>query len=314
MEIDTSYEERFPKMVGAEYMNKSLKKSVMLESNRSETQIPQEIKARVIHINPVKKEETKIKLWWLLIPVIPIILSCLFNNYSYIFVNSDIQVENIKNDLMKNVHGHKPLVESVVYILENRQNWEDMNKLLVFVGSQGVGKTFTANLFKKHFSSNLVHDIYGSQLYYETEKQRILDGIKSCCLNLIIIDDLNQNDNDELYDFIHVLPKNSFILVIAIYNIHYSDNNMNTILNQENIVRIRDSFDVSGIKNYELLVFEDFTQEQIKDWLKKQIESKNVSLDLEDEILQNVLDAHNVEHGLKGLHSKLVMELEKYRN
>ncbi|CAG9864149.1 unnamed protein product [Phyllotreta striolata] len=318
METDSSITERYPKMIGISNQpsTKTTKNpdTDALQNTPRKRRSPKRRSNRteVLPINPVVRNDKTNRLLFIIFTIMSIVSFCIYINF-VVFVNSDIQVDNIKTDLINSVHGHRPLVDSITRVLETRQNWRDKLKIIAFIGSQGVGKTYTANLIKMHFPSNLVHELYGNQLYQKTEKQRILDGIKNCCLNLIIVDDLKQTDSNNLYDFINSLPKNTFILFIAIYNIHYTHDDMNTIVKHEDIVKIRDSFDASGIIDYDLLVFEDFTELQIKDWLRKQLKSKNIAIRDEEMFLENILDAHNVQHGLKGLHSKLILELETLR-
>ncbi|KAJ8950007.1 hypothetical protein NQ318_002418 [Aromia moschata] len=60
-----------------------------------------------------------------------------------------------------------------------------------------------------------------------------------------------------------------------------------------------------------------FNNDQVKDWMIKQIHLKNKSIDLklQDQVLENILKGHEVKYkGLKGLHSKLSLELEQYKH
>uniref|UniRef100_A0A6P7FAI8 Uncharacterized protein LOC114326441 n=1 Tax=Diabrotica virgifera virgifera TaxID=50390 RepID=A0A6P7FAI8_DIAVI len=65
-----------------------------------------------------------------------------------------------------------------------RATWADKLKVVSFVGSQGVGKTYFAKLVQKHFHSNFAHEIHASHLDYKVKRREILNAIDSCCLNL----------------------------------------------------------------------------------------------------------------------------------
>ncbi|XP_072376756.1 uncharacterized protein [Diabrotica undecimpunctata] len=344
MDVDNSYtEERFPSMICPERVrsrqsknksNNQLLKSVNqtckpelpfvnttedLDTDETDTKtensesLPQlSQKIRVIHITHTKKNNNLYKSC-----VLFIVLAVAFYFYLYpntIFVNSDIQIDGVKRDLETNIIGHTKIVENFIRLLQRRATWADKLKVVSFVGSQGVGKTYFARLVQKHFHHNLAHEIHASHLDYKVKRREILDAINSCCLNLIVIDDLTNTDSIELFEFAYSLPKDSFILLIAIYNTHYIDKSLNKVINYDDPIKIRNSFDNSGIKGYELFVFEELTSDQIRDWVQKELTSKNISSPHSKEIMETVLEKHDTKSGLKGLRSKVLLELQKYIN
>lgn len=323
MEVDMSFsDEQFPKIMLTDELDPlpRFRKINVCELDKESdsnsihiNQLSEETNLRVIHINPVKK------VFKLNLPVLVLItiicIACLlyFTNITIFIVNHEIQLENIRNDLKLNIHGHKNLIDKLIHILDKRANWSQKLQIISFIGSQGVGKTFFAEIVKSHFPNHLSHDLYGTHLLCTHQKQKIVDAINDCCLNLIVIDDLKQTDTVELFAFAHSLPKNAFILLIAILNTHYTGNDLNTFVNYSDIIKIRNDFIDSGIKNYELFVFEDFTYDQIETWIKKTLDSKSISTTTRGKILKNILSIHDVKHGLKGLNSKILLELEKHR-
>ncbi|XP_050500528.1 uncharacterized protein LOC114326437 [Diabrotica virgifera virgifera] len=343
MDVDNSYtEERFPSMICQERVrcrqsknksNNQLKSESQpckqefpyvhttedLDTDETDTKtenhdsLPQPTqRLRVIHITQTKKSNNLYKSCMLFT-----ILALAFYIYLYpntIFVNSDIQIDNVRRDLETNIIGHTKVVENFIRVLQRRATWADKLKVVSFVGSHGVGKTYFAKLVQKHFHSNLAHEIHASHLDYKVKRREILDAIDSCCLNLIVIDDLTNVDSIELFEFAYSLPKDSFILLIAIYNIHYIDESLNKVVNYDDIIKIRDSYDNSGIKGYELFVFQDLTSDQIRDWVQKELTLKNISLPQSKEIMETVLENHDTKSGLKGLRSKVLLELQKYIN
>ncbi|XP_057660830.1 uncharacterized protein LOC130896639 isoform X3 [Diorhabda carinulata] len=99
--------------------------------------LPERTKPRVIHINPIKK----IYKWNIPVFITFIIISitCLIfsTNLTIFTVNSEIQLEHIRNDLKLNIHGHKNLIDRFIHILDKRENWSDKLQIISFIGSQG---------------------------------------------------------------------------------------------------------------------------------------------------------------------------------
>ncbi|CAH1119895.1 unnamed protein product [Phaedon cochleariae] len=343
MDIDMSnYDERYPKIMGSgpgtpiktekiddtsensryKMFDNNLRQRLAAQNlNKAEFQNPEvsTIKCRnladpqkLVHLKTVQDKKSNVKTIMFLLTA----FAAVFIAYS-IFrnepANSDEQIQNIISDIYKNVHEQQNVVNIVVRSLEQRDSWPGKKKLLGFIGSQGVGKTHVTNIIKQHFARNLAHEIYGSHLYYKTEKNKILEAMDECCLNFIVIDDLRKKDDVELFAFMHDLPKDHFIFVISIFNIHYTTDDLETIVNEDDILEISESLDKSGL-NQELVIFHDFTPEQIEDWIRKQLANQNVSSAVQESVMRDIFEAHDPKHGLKGLSSKITLELEKNKN
>ncbi|KAG5879169.1 hypothetical protein JTB14_029971 [Gonioctena quinquepunctata] len=233
---------------------------------------------------------------------------------------TDARYKALENVLKQRVAIPKSCIDAAtkpcgiaVRSLEQRKHWADKIKVLGFIGSQGVGKTFVANIMKKHFVPKLVHDIIGVHLQYETQQKKVLDAINNCCLNLVIIDDLTRKDEVELFAFVQSLPKNHFILVVSIFSIQYLNNDLESEIRYDDIIQIRDAFDHSGLY-HELFVFREFTREKVEKWIKKQLVTRNVSSQMMEVIMKSVLDGHDIKkEGLKGLQAKMLLELERQK-
>lgn len=263
-------------------------------------------------INPIVCEKNEFRCNSCVLVALSLILLCFGLWYfqdEIIFVNHDIQLKNLQRELLEQVYDQKGPVSIIVRSLELRGHWASKIKIIGFIGSSGVGKTFVANILKKHFHSGLVHELYGMQLAYKGQWDNILHRLKSCCLNLIIIENLNKKDTTAFFELVHSLPKNKYILVISIFSIQYADHELNYFINYNDISEIRDEFDHSNLF-YELAVFNQFNTHQIKDWLEKQLKVQNIPFS--DKLLHNILFNHNASYeGFKGLHSKLLLELER---
>ncbi|XP_018576770.1 uncharacterized protein LOC108915272 [Anoplophora glabripennis] len=264
------------------------------------------------HISPIlcKKNEVRCN-YFVLVALFSLTMLCFGLWYfqgDIIYVNNDIQLKNLQKDLLERVYDQKGIVSIIIRSLEHRSHWANKIKVIAFIGPSGVGKTFVANILKRHFHSGLIHELYGIQLDFKSQWESILSCLKSCCLNLIIIEDLNKKDTTTLFELVHSLPKNQYILVISIFSIQYADNKLNYVINYNDISEIRDDFDHSDLF-HELAVFNQFNIHQVKDWLEKQLKVQNVPYS--EKLLSNVLYNHNASYeGLKGLQSKLLLELE----
>lgn len=246
--------------------------------------------------------------------VILILISLLFLLYfsfwlfqiGILYVNSDVQLQNLRKDLLEEVYDQKGPINIIIQSLEHRNYWINKIKVVAFIGSAGVGKTFITNILKKHFYSELVHEIYGNQFNIKSQWEKIISGLKSCCLNLIIIDDLDKNEIITFFEFVHSLPEDHFILIVPVFSIQHSDDKLNYVINYDDINEIRQEFNNSNLF-YELAIFQLFNMDQVKDWLKKQMKIQNKKYS--EKLINNILNNHNASYeGLKGLHAKLLLE------
>lgn len=264
-------------------------------------------------VNPILCEKKESRCGSISLIIVIFLLLLLYFSYCFfptaiLYVNSDIQLQNLRKDLLEEVYGQKGPVNIIIQSLEHRNHWAKKIKVVGFIGSVGVGKTFITNILKKHFHSELVHEMCGNQFNFKSQWEKILSRLKSCCLNLIIIDDLDKRDVITLFEFVHSLPENHYILIVSVFSIQSSDDKLNYIINYDDINEIRHEFDNSNLF-YELAVFNQFNVNHIKDWLEIQLKVQNI--DYSEKLLNNVLHNHNASYeGLKGLHAKILLELE----
>ncbi|XP_023027385.2 uncharacterized protein [Leptinotarsa decemlineata] len=344
MDVDSSFDwdERYPKLMGTNFessfnrfksigdarykaSDNALKRRILIPTStdtvtdetgqRREFVIDSECQTQKEPIIPIQKKGCSNKwiVLLLLIAVLTAFYITLNNGYGFISVNSALQIENVQKDLLENVFEQPSPIEVIVHTLEQRRNWQERVKVLGFIGSQGVGKTFTVNIIRKHFIPCLVHDILGAHLSYKSRQTKIFESINGCCLNLVVIDDLTREDNVELFAFIHSLPRDHFILVISIFNIQYTSNDLESEIRYEDIIEIRNAFDNSELY-YELVLFREFSPEQVRNWVTKQLSLQNITTQMQNEVIESVLKGHDsAKLGLKGLHFKLLLELEKYK-
>nr|CAH7751973.1 unnamed protein product [Callosobruchus chinensis] len=269
------------------------------------------VKSNLLYITSKKNESSMV----LVLSILSLFVSIAVYLYLYNFtsVNSDIQLQNIKQDLLAQVYEQEKVVHTIIQVLEQRQYWKSKVKVLGFIGPQGVGKTHIVNILRKHFPRNLVHDLYGPYIGYKSQRDRIIEAVDSCCLNVVVVDDMRREDDIELLSFIHSLPKSAFILVIPIFNLQSYDDSLNSTLDRKYVIKLRNSFDDSSL-NYELLKFNEFNDDLVENWLKQQLKIQNIHPDHQETMIQEILLEHNAKyHGLKGLTKKMMLEIEKLK-
>ncbi|VEN50097.1 unnamed protein product [Callosobruchus maculatus] len=270
-----------------------------------------QVKSNLLYITSKKNESSMFPVLSVLSVLISLAVYLYF--YNFTSVNSDIQIQNIKQDLLAQVYEQEKVVNTIIQVLEQRRYWKSKVKVLGFVGPQGVGKTHIVNILRKHFPRNLVHDLYGPYIGYKSQRDKIMEAIDSCCLNLVVIDDMRREDDIELFSFIHSLQKTAFILVIPIFNLQSYDDSSSSTIDRQYVIKLRNSFDDSGL-NYELLKFNEFSDDQVENWLKQQLKTQNIHPDYQDTMIQEILLEHNAKYqGLKGLTKKMMLEIEKIK-
>lgn len=216
-----------------------------------------------------------------------------------------IDFEALKTDLKNNVYNQSDVVHVITESLDKIQKQDHIVDIVTFIGSTGVGKTFTANILKKYFLS-FTYELRGSK-----GQENIVNAIKqnSFKYNLIIIDDLTLADVDNLFLFVKSMPHDVTALVVCIFNIQETDNLFNHRINYDHVDKIIRKFSSAEIP-HTVAKFHEFTEDQVRGWVIKQLEMKGIDQQSYSKIVQSVVSSRNVKYnGLKGLNSKITLEL-----
>ncbi|XP_044270760.1 uncharacterized protein LOC123015213 [Tribolium madens] len=217
--------------------------------------------------------------------------------------NGTVDFEALKADLRNSVYNQSDSVRVITESLDKIQKNDQSVDVIIFMGSTGVGKTFTANILKKHFNP------FTYELRTPLHNEQIFSTIKRNRHNLLIIDDLTLDDTDNLVLFIKNIPQDVGALVVCIFNIQETDNLLNHRINHDYIDKIVDKMNLAKI-SYTVAKFHEFTEDQVKGWVIKQLEMKGVDKQFHSKIVQTVVGNQNVRYnGLKGLNSKILLEL-----
>ncbi|EFA00627.1 hypothetical protein TcasGA2_TC003503 [Tribolium castaneum] len=219
--------------------------------------------------------------------------------------SENVDFEALKADLRTSVYNQSDSVRVITERLDQIQKQDHAVDVICFIGSTGVGKTFTANILKKHFSP------FTYELRTPLRNEEIFSTIKRNYFkhNLLIIDDLTLEDVDNLVLFVKSVPQDVRVLVVCIFNIQETDSLLNHRISYDHVDKIVDKLNLAEI-SYTAAKFHEFTEDQVRGWVLKQLEIKGVDKQFHSKIVQTVVGNQNVRYnGLKGLNSKILLEL-----
>ncbi|KAF2883962.1 hypothetical protein ILUMI_22220 [Ignelater luminosus] len=219
-------------------------------------------------------------------------------------VQKKLQIENLKSDLKESLHHQDEALNVIMKNIDRMEYWKEGIKVLPFIGTTGVGKTFTVNIIKKHFVSRFVHEVTNIR-----DQQKVIDKLQGCFCNLIIVDNLKASDLSSFLGFIENLPKSYDILIIPIFNIHDTTDGVTYHVSEEDFKLIREKFDASNLY-YDLVIYDALDYLTIEKWLRKQLYKKDIDECRHDMLVQSILNHDNVKYkGFKGLNLKLLSRL-----
>lgn len=227
-----------------------------------------------------------------------VVLLCYIIFHLNLFEESKLEPpQHIINDLENILHQDH--VKDITSRSLNNLGKTNSKKILAFVGSTGVGKTYTVNLIKKYFSKDHVIDLsFALQNYHNIISKLSADG----CY-FIIIDNLKINDLESVTLLMNTLP-DKCMLIVPIFNIHDIDDNLVYTTNFNHYKRIRDKFQGEFPKTADVVLFNNINRDIIEKWLKNQIRERGLT-HKEEEIF-SLLEDYDVEvHGFKGLLPKI---------
>lgn len=223
---------------------------------------------------------------------------------------TELNISRLHKNLLENVYNQRGAIDVVIKSLQQKELWPQRTKVLLFMGTMGVGKTFIADIVKQHFPKKLVHDVISLTKEHYFQKH----FMKHICCNLIIIDNLNTSLTDGAIEFLSDLPADVFSLVIANFNIQISDRNLNYFVDYEAVPKILSKFSSSSLY-FESYVFNAISEADVKNWLQNQFLKRNVTGKFKRDIEECVLKNRNfTQTGFKGLDQKLSLAIQTYHN
>ncbi|KAK5640001.1 hypothetical protein RI129_010812 [Pyrocoelia pectoralis] len=224
----------------------------------------------------------------------------------YITINRLSQFNHLQSDLEANLLGQREAIKLIVNSINVINSQHGVSKIMTFVGTTGVGKTFAANIIKRHFISDHVHEIRREDLHKLVLDNVVINKLDVCCCNLIILDNLKGEDLSNVVQFINSLPTEQYSLIILpIFNVHHTDDGVTYKINKTEYQNIRLTIDNVGI-DFDLVIFFEPAQDVVQDWLYRKLKQQGTAEDRYDFIIKDLLKDNQVKNrGFKGLEKKL---------
>ncbi|KAK4872726.1 hypothetical protein RN001_014755 [Aquatica leii] len=248
---------------------------------------------------------TIVKLLLIFFVLLSTFLICFFKSTDlYLHLNPEIQFEDIKNALKEKILNQEEVVLTIGHNLDDLIETQ-LPKLLVFVGTTGVGKTYVANVMKSFYLQEHVHEVLPENLPNVESHMAIVSNLDPYCYNLILIDNLRASHLDALTSFVRMLPDDYKLLIITIFNVHDTVNGVHYTINADDYNLIRYKIDKLQM-DFEFVVFRQLDQDVVKNWLKNRLHEKGVDSTRHDTLIEYMLRKNYVKNnGFKGLDAKL---------
>lgn len=230
----------------------------------------------------------------------------LYTFYQRFYCINDINIEQLKRDLKQEVFSQDFAVNTVINSIEELK-LQKKTKTLVFVGSNGVGKTFISELVASRFPVHSIQKIHHpEQLHHTTTNSN------SCC-NLIIVDNLRSRHISDLISFLNsVQATTSCNLIITIFNIQETEDISAPKIDFEGLNLVQKAFQESSLE-YRIVLFNMIKQSVIDTWLLNELEKRNVDKSEYNRIIQFVIEDFDSAHvGFKGVNEKLKLAVKMF--
>lgn len=215
----------------------------------------------------------------------------------------ELDVISIEEKLSKNLYGQDDTITSILKALNDIAN----NKLLVFYGSTGVGKTHATSMILENirYSSNVYHFTMPSFIDgFETE---YLFGLTVCNKSFIVVDDLTIDDTSIMHHLGKIFYKSKDLekrlTIILVYNCDIVSKGFVKKCNENFTRSLNDT--LRGIPaEIHLIKFNKLTLDHLIQCIVRELAVKQVPLD--DALLAEILMHFDVEQdGCKSVYSKI---------
>ncbi|KAK9882449.1 hypothetical protein WA026_021480 [Henosepilachna vigintioctopunctata] len=245
------------------------------------------------------------------------LLLTIFISYSLTWFSTETEfLENLEHELSTKVLNQNIAIRTLYQSVKKLYEEGDTKILTCLVGPTGVGKTYSINILQKFVNYKIIHVFHSPDLpnlikEHNTFSSHLLQDIVYSDHIIIILDDLKITDLEDVQSFIQIISQLQDInmLLISIFNIQNIDDNFNTFMNYEHLAIIKDNLE-SLFQHFYFAQFNELNEDVIKVWLRRELLSKNVSENNYDEIINKLLNSQDINsHGLKGISSKLMVEL-----
>lgn len=220
----------------------------------------------------------------------------------------EIEIDELRKDLHQQVISQDEVIDTVLKSVEDLITRKHTTRVLVFVGSNGVGKTFVSELVASRFPTKLTYKLS----YPEQMSSTTVSNDEGCC-KLILVDNLKSRHASDLVEFLDTLQSTNLCsLVISIFNIQEVDGDFTPRVDFASVNEIQKTLGETSL-NYEVVFFNLIKKSVVDTWLANELDYRNVDVSHRDRIIDFVLaDTDFVYSGFKRLQERLKVAVKLY--
>ncbi|XP_045464074.1 uncharacterized protein LOC123673553 isoform X2 [Harmonia axyridis] len=233
------------------------------------------------------------------------------------YSSGPIPVDRVEKALLKKILQQNPSITTIVENLNKLNNRPPQKILTCLVGPTGVGKSHLINILRKEISPQIkiFHDSDFPDLSSRESviTKDLLQKLYFSNLFVVVIDDLKIDNMERLKKFIEILfSVENNILLLTVFNLETKGCLKDSSKSNANLNVIRKNLE-HFTENFHIAHFNSLNEETVKHWLVKEIAPQNFPSEINDILVDDLLKRQDIKcHGLKGLHSKLLLELSRY--
>ncbi|XP_022920231.1 uncharacterized protein [Onthophagus taurus] len=214
----------------------------------------------------------------------------------------DIQLNDIENDLKLNIFNQNHIIDRIVFNLNKIHTNTEFKRLLILVGSTGVGKTLILNRLKMFYPAKLI-----VSLNYNVNKEIIEQKSDIFFTNkcfILLIDDLKINQLEIIENFTKNLQSQCVFMILA-FNVQDTNNDLTHIIRHEHFKEISQFF-MQRNSISETLMLNTMNKRNLENFIIDIVKKRGMNPDKHINFIQNLVKNHDVDkHGFKGIVPKI---------
>ncbi|KAL7306782.1 hypothetical protein TKK_0001144 [Trichogramma kaykai] len=230
------------------------------------------------------------------------------------FCKPTFKLSSASKELKDRLYGQDLAMRELNQYFVNIENQSSLN-IVSFVGGTGVGKSYASEIIKETLGDTLHNLNFFSPLI--KKESEAYSSLSACRCNFIVLENLK---TDDVLDVVHFAKKlkseapNYCILVLAIFNIQETDNNLKRSINWERAISmIENSFKNEIDTLFKVIKFKQLTADVLKKCIEDAAVYNNIVLSIE-KINYITRDLLNSDSGCKGANAKVQLFNDKMKS